>query len=237
MAYRAIGAVKKNAGSGNMASVGLPTGHVANDILILVTAAADNVVCSVNQSYTSKLVTNGTTSVRQEIWWKRDGGAEVAPTVTHAAGNGALAFIICFSGCITTGDPFSACVAQNNNGSATITAPTITPANLEDVCFAGSMGSNTNTTGAPTTQSGYSGTNPTFTERGDSQVDLGSKESNLALATGTSNGSATGSRTSTTASGYTAAEIDSIGALFSLIAAGGAPASLIYQSATLLSNR
>lgn len=95
IAFRAIGTTSKVA-SGNM-SPGLPTGHVANDILLLFTSQQDNVNCSVTGYTLLSRVTNAA-NCQMEIWAKRDGGSESAPTVTHTAGGVSNAVIAAYSG-------------------------------------------------------------------------------------------------------------------------------------------
>ena len=116
IAFRAVGTTKKNTGSGNMASVALPTGHTTNDILVCYVIAADNVSCSMSAGWARKLATNSGTRCRQEVWWKRDSGSESAPTVTHTSGNSALAFIAAYSG-VDSGlaDPFRDAQTQTGN--------------------------------------------------------------------------------------------------------------------------
>jgi hypothetical protein len=229
MAYRSTGTAGTNSpgGSGNPTGLGLPAGHVLNDILELVIHASDNVVCSVNQGYTLKSAVNSGTTSRQEVWWKRDNGAEVAPTITHTGGDACVARIHAFSGRVTTGDPHSAASQNGAVGSKTGTSTTITPAANDDVLFAVTAAENvSDTSGGTQGWSGYSGTNPTFTERGDTFNSAGLRDLNGAEATGVSDGSATGARTATEGWSYTAASTNTIAGMFALaadVAAGGAP--------------
>lgn len=229
VAFRAIGTVKANTGNGNITSIGLPAGHVANDILVLVIHAADNVVCTVDQSYTLKLAKNGTATIRQEVWWKRDGGAEVAPTVTHALGDMAIARICAYSGCTTSGDPFSAGLQNSSNGTKTATSSDITPTANDVVFFAVTAATNTlDTSGASQGWSGYSGANPAFTERGDDFSEAGTHDLNGAEADGiNTSGAAIGARTALEGWDYTAAATDNIAGMFALTAGAGAAVSTL----------
>lgn len=132
IAFRAVGTTKKVA-SGNLASVALPAGHVANDILILFTSQNDNVVCSVDQSFVNILAVNNGTRDRIEVWAKRDGGAETAPTVTHASGGRSNAILAAFSGVDTgltigtgSGKIFVDAQSQNGTDATNYTGPALT---------------------------------------------------------------------------------------------------------------
>jgi hypothetical protein len=130
IAFRSVGTVKKNTGSGNMASVALPSGHTTDDILLLHVFSADNVASSVT-GWTNKLAVNTSTIGRYELWWKRDNGSESAPTVTHTAGNDALAYIEAYSGVSNAlSDPFRDAQTSTGNGAASagfnITIPALT---------------------------------------------------------------------------------------------------------------
>lgn len=124
IAFRAVGTAKKVA-SGNLASIVLPTGHVANDILVCQFAAFDNVAATMTGWTQKSSVTNGTTAILQ-TYWKRDNGAESAPTITHAAGGVAIAQISAFSG-VDSGlsDPFRDLQTQGATGT-TSTGPALT---------------------------------------------------------------------------------------------------------------
>lgn len=224
-----VGALAEDGGAGGNITPALPAGILANHILVLVIQAADNVVCTLPAAYTKKLETNSGTIGRQTIAWARATGADSAPLVTHSGvGNNAIgARIYAYSGCITSGDPFSAtsanAVAQGTG--TTLTATTITPANGEMVLFIASFFDNV-TSNVPSTLSGWSGTNPTFTnERGDNSTNgLNTQAWSGGLAEGTSNGTATGSRTVVMNVAQSAAGT-SVSTLMSLIEAGAAAAT------------
>jgi hypothetical protein len=154
IAFRAVGAAKKNTGSGNMASVALPAGHVTNDILVCKIMAADNIVCTMSAGWTKKLGLNSSTICRYEEWWKRDGGSEVAPTVTHAAGNDAQCWIEAYSG-VDSGlaDPYRDAQTQTGNGTATgnftVTMPALTGVVSGDYLLATPVYGDNNTDGTP----------------------------------------------------------------------------------------
>ncbi|MEI6649802.1 MAG: glycine-rich domain-containing protein [Candidatus Moraniibacteriota bacterium] len=89
---------------------GLPAGHATNDILILFVQSSNEFVTAPS-GYTQIGPQHGSgTNVvaganRLAMFWKRDGGAESAPTVADS-GDHTYAVIAAFSGCPTTGDPF-----------------------------------------------------------------------------------------------------------------------------------
>jgi hypothetical protein len=235
--FVAAGALAEDSGAGGNITPALPAGILANDILVLVISAADNIVCTLPAAYTKKLETNSGTIGRQTVAWARATGTDTAPLVTHAAGNAIGARILAYRGCITTGDPFSAAVANAvaQGVSTTITATTITPANNEMVLLITSAFDN-NTSSFPSTQSGQSGTNPTFTERiDDSTNGLNTNGWCRAAADGISNGTATGSRTSTLAVAMSAAGT-SVGSLLALklpVAGGARPKPIRIVGAAL----
>lgn len=223
MAYVASGTLAQDSGAGGNVTPGLPAGIQANDILVLVISAADNVVVTLPAAYTKKLETNSGATGRQTIAWARATGSDSAPLVTHGgAGNAIGARIHAYRGCVTSGDPFSAtsanAVAQGTG--VTLTATTITPANNEFTLFIASYFDNV-TSNFPDTLSGWSGTNPTFTERTDDSTNgLNTAGWGMGIADGTSNGSATGSRTTTLNVGMSAAGT-SVNSLLSLALAVG----------------
>ena len=202
--FRAAGTAKKVA-SGNFANVGLPTGHAANDLLIAPVITNDNVTVAVGTSGYTKLGTwqNGT-GLQLVIMYKIDGGAETAPSFTHSAGGVGLAQILAFSGVNTT-TPIQTTGTSHTDtgsgGSGTITANGITPTYTNSHIFFIACEEVDATDGAGSNYySGWSGTNPTLTERADSVNNTsGTHEVSYGLAHGLSDGSATGSRTVTLA--------------------------------------
>jgi hypothetical protein len=109
-AYRATGTIgtgTSTVGSGQ--GLGLPTGHVTNDLLILTIQSQGGEAGTCPAGYTQigpqKGTGTGALSTRLTACWKRDGGAESVPTVADA-GDHTTASISAFSGVVTTGDPF-----------------------------------------------------------------------------------------------------------------------------------
>lgn len=143
--------------SGN-ATPSVPSSIFTNDILVLVIHSRDNVACSVSNNYTSKVVGNGNSTNRLEIWWKRMTGNETAPTITHTAGDSLIAQIFAYRGCIASGDPFDVVgTVASNAGSPISTAAITTTVNDCIILHAfGSQDDNTwgTFTGATTTSRG-----------------------------------------------------------------------------------
>lgn len=211
IALRAVG-TSSTATGGGAATPGIPAGTAANDILVAVVISTTTTVPTTPAGWTQKLATTNATNHVQTILWKRATGSDTAPSITGQQFE-VLAQIAAFSGCITTGDPFSAASAQANASSTTVTAPSITPANANEmILFAASW----TTQGASSASfSGYSGTNPTFTEAFDVAQGAGVVYNvSTALAYGLkTDTTATGSRTATESG---SADLNT-GALLSLI--------------------
>lgn len=222
VAYRSIGAKTANAGSGNITSVGLPAGHVANDILVLIVHAADNVACTVT-GYTSIMAVNSGTFDRQSWFYKVDGGSESAPTVTHAAGNSAMARIVAVSGADTT-TPIAANGQQADAATKTATAPTITPTAANQlIIFAATFGRAGDTSSATPSISTASGTDPTFSEIADDDNASGSNHSHGSIDQGlNTSGTALGARTAAITWDYTAGQTNAIGGIIAVAAPAAA---------------
>jgi hypothetical protein len=202
------------AASGNV-TPGLPPGWAADDIHVLVVTSGDNVAVTLPAGWTKWFEVNNTTIQRGTIAWRRAVAGDTAPLVTHAAGDSIVAQIYGLRGCVTAGDPANASGQQTNASSVTVTAPTITPTDPDGLVLAIGQIANTDTS-TPESFGVFSGTNPTFTERGDDETGLGVNEVGQCLDTGTTTGAATGSRTSTAV----AAGVN-IGTLIALSAAAG----------------
>lgn len=168
IAFRAVGTTSKVA-SGNM-SPGLPTGHVADDILLIFTNQQDNVSCSVS-GWTQVMAVNNGTNDRIEVWALRDNGAVGATTVTHTAGRRSNAVMVAFSGVDNTltvgtgaGSIFRDLQSQTGSNTTTFTAPALTGVVANDMrIFYGGFTVN-DTSGATTANWG---TVSGFTERKD----------------------------------------------------------------------
>jgi hypothetical protein len=227
--FRALGTTSKVA-SGNM-SPGLPAGTAQNDIVVLVTSQQDNVSCSVT-GYTRVSAVNNTTNCRQEIWIKRAGASESAPTVSHTGGGVSNAVIAAYSGVdtgLTIGVGAGAVVrdlqtASGAAASTTCTGPALTGVVLYDMrIFAGMFAVN-DTSGVAsnnwTTVSGFT------EERDDCSALTGAWATSFAYDDVRATGSA-GSITSTcNGGGFTATTLVNIGcqlALSSDVSGGGTP--------------
>lgn len=210
IAFRAAGTESHNTGGG-AATPGIPAGTTTNDIMVALVASTRLAALGTPSGWTKKLETDNSTEHKQSVYWKRAGSSESAPSFSGQQFD-IEAQIVSFSGCTTTGDPFSAAQAQANASSTTVTAPAITPANANEMILFLITWS---TTGASTsTFSAYSGTNPTFSEAFDSQFG-GGVVHNLSMACAyglKTDTTSTGSRTATAS----AADLNT-GALLSLI--------------------
>jgi hypothetical protein len=197
--------------SGNITPT-LPAGFAADDILILVVYSVDNVVLSLPSGWTNKIETSNGATMLLTVAWCRATAGQSDPTVTHTAGSLIIGRVCGFRGASASGDPIEVSASQANATSTTVTAPTIST--LSANAMVAFVGCSFNATGG---FSGYSGTDPTFTEGMDSF--FSGEDESICLAYGIKAGAgATGSRTAT--SGATGINI---GALFALTetAAGG----------------
>ncbi len=226
IAFRAAGTASTNTGGG-AATPGIPAGTATNDILVAIVVSTRLATLTTPSGWTKKLETTNSTEHIQTIFWKRAGSSESAPSITGQQFD-IQAQIVGFSGCTTTGDPFSAALATPNASSTTVTASAITPGSANEMILFAIAWS---TTGAGTsTFSGYSGTNPTFSEAFDSQFGGGVVHNlSIALAYGLkTDTTATGSRTATAS----AADLNT-GALLSLIPQSAGLAIAVLASAYL----
>jgi hypothetical protein len=206
VAFRSVGTVA-SADSGNV-TPGLPTGWQADDIFILVIEGRDNVTVSLPAGWTKFGEKNSGTDCRLTMGWRRAVAGDTAPLVTHSGGSSIIARIAAFSGCVASGTPIDTPAEpfpSANGDSTTVTTNNFTPAVANEmIVFAIGQPSNTSF-------SGYSGTNPTFTEGFDSAKGTIPVVS-IALAYGNSTStSALGARTATSGASNL-----SVGALFGL---------------------
>ncbi len=142
----------------------LPTGHTTNDILVLVLQSSNDSLVAAPATYTQLGPQNGLNigaaalANRLSIFWKRDGGAESAPTIPDT-GDHTYGFMFAIRGCPTTGDPFA--FGGNNfkfTTSTTGTSPKsvtqidnvlvvdIFAGNVDNASAEGSSGANTDLT-------------------------------------------------------------------------------------------
>ena len=140
--------------SGNMASVGVPSGIQNNDILIVVVHSRDNVDSSMPEGWTPVVEGNGNSTNRLEIWRKRTSGTESPPEVTHSGGDSAIAIMVAFRGAVTSGDPFDEVGSVQSNASSPISTTQIST-NVDGAMILHAFGSEDNNnwgsyTGIPT---------------------------------------------------------------------------------------
>lgn len=115
----------------------LPTGHTADDILLLFVAAATGGGNAVVAPTGYAEVTNSpqignnagvgnSPQIKLNVYWKRDGGSEVAPTLNAGIGEVA-AQILAFSGCTTSGNPWDVTAGDGlGSASTSVTIPAVT---------------------------------------------------------------------------------------------------------------
>jgi hypothetical protein len=217
IARTAVGTVAQ-ASSGTNITPGIPAGTALNDILVCVSchgAGGDVLSFNANDgSWTKKIELANGTQHKLTIAWRRASGSEGAPTISGHTQD-IQARITGYSGCTTSGDPFSASNSQNNAASTTVTAPGITPGTSTDmVVFAGCQ---SDTGAGLAVFSAYSGTDPTFTEAVNNNFGGSVINPAIFLADGlTTDGAATGNRTATSTT-----NLISTAALLSLTQAGG----------------
>lgn len=125
---RSVGTAQSGTGG---VTPGLPSGHVANDILLLFVRTANEPI-SAPTGYTQKGSTQGTgtaagsAATSLQLFWKRDSGSESAPSVADS-GNSTTAQIIAIAGCPTSGDPFDAIDGDVlASASTSVTIPGVT---------------------------------------------------------------------------------------------------------------
>lgn len=178
-----------SASSGNI-TPGLPSGWAAGDIHCLIVMSSDNVAITLPANWVIKSATNNGASERVTFAYKRAVAGDTNPLVTHTAGAAIIGRIAGFRGAIATGDPFEAGAAQANASSATISAAALTTLTANCmIVFAGGSA-------AEGTVSGYSGTNPVFTEIIDST--FAGEDNTICMAYGIKTDiSTTGARTAT----------------------------------------
>ena len=116
----------ENVRNGDLEDIGIPAGIANNDILVCCLHSRDNVVSTMPGDWTLKVSGNGNADNRLQVWWKRTTGTETAPTVTHAAGNSAIAQIYAFRGCKQSGDPFDVVGSVQSNAGTPISTTQVT---------------------------------------------------------------------------------------------------------------
>lgn len=211
LAFRSAGALATVA-SGNITPA-LPGTWSQDDIFIAVVVAQDNVTVTFPAGWTKFSELNNGTTLRTTLAWRRAVTGDGNPTITHTAGSSTSAIIVAYSGAITAGTPVEMSAAASANASSTtVTTNNHTPTVPNTLLVFASM-PRTNQT-----SSGYSGTDPTFTEDVDSGA-VGFPD--IALASGfRTTATAAGARTCT----ISGATINN-GALFGIKPAVSLPGS------------
>ena len=131
----AVRAVGVPANSPTAITPGLPTGTVADDIMVMLIETSDATITVAD--WTEKattLASDGTTPTYIHIFWKRCVDPATDNRTTSDSGDHQVGQIISFSGCQLTGDPFNTSVTSVDNTastSASITGGTTTI----DNCF------------------------------------------------------------------------------------------------------
>jgi len=120
------------AASGDL-TVTPPAGLQDDDIMILAVTSHDNVSITLPGGWFIYQGANNTTAMRATLAWKRVAGAQSAFTITHTGGDGIVANLSAYRGCLVTATPINASVLTANASSSTCTAATIT--STEDNCM------------------------------------------------------------------------------------------------------
>lgn len=131
-------------GDNNAITPGLPAGTAQNDILVLF-GHTNNTQAMTVSGWTeapNSPLQEGTWGMRINIFWKRAGSSESAPT-TNDSGDRQCAVILGFRGCITTGSPWDATTSQvDATTTSSIVIPTITTSLANTMIVGGVTGVN-----------------------------------------------------------------------------------------------
>lgn len=195
-------------------SIPVPAGVLTGKVLFAFISCDGGVTVDSEQGWTAILNVDGKSVDHLALLYKRWDGSEATPVVFQTPGNvtGMFGLIVAFSDVKTSGSPLGATFALNPTSTlstATLDGPTITT-DVDDnlIIFVGHELDPESLQGC----SGYSGTNPTFTEQYDSGYFF-SNFQGLQIATGSQTPAAsTGARTAT----YAAAVDACIGVMFAL---------------------
>lgn len=163
------------------ASPGIPGTIANNDILLMFAGTGGAPTLSATAGWTLKGTLANGTAHETAVWWKRTTGSETAPTITGATQD-LVAYIIPYTGVKTSGDPFNIFGTLGTTTGATVTAPSITT--TADNSLIGLVGMWTTTGSGNTLFSGYSGTNPTFTEDEQQRISGNTVDISIAVAGG-----------------------------------------------------
>ena len=232
VAFRGFG-TEAHASSGSITPT-LPTGGSApqaNDGGLLWVLNGSNDVLSVS-GWTLARGYNLNATARVNLFYRLMTGGDANPTITGATQD-IQANTLIFSGVLTTGSFVgSISTDQTNSASLTVTALGITPGDADAmIAF---FGAQYDTGASTSTFSGYSGTNPTFTEGFDNNFQGSTINTSIFGAYGAQSGAAaaTGNRTATATSSLVSAAY-----LVALIPDGGGGATTWGPLLSLKNNR
>ena len=111
------------ASTGNLSVT--PPATQTDDIMVCAVSSHDNVVLTFPDGWTKYQELDNGVALRSTLAWKRCVGAEAAFTIIHTAGDGIVANVIVFRGCVATGSPINASSMQANTLSSICTAASI----------------------------------------------------------------------------------------------------------------
>jgi hypothetical protein len=212
-----------------------PPATQTDDIMVCAVVTHDNVAVTFPAGWTIYQAGNNTTAMRATLAWKRCVGAEGAFTITHTAGDGIVANVAVYRGCITDATVINASSLLANASSSTCTATGIT------TTVAGCMVIFTMHDSDNGASSAQAATNPaTFTERFDNASTQGLDEAVSGADAIRTTAGATGNATGTlslgpdvNSGGLTA--LKPVPSIFTLTAESGA-FNLVGMAANLLAS-
>jgi len=209
-------ALTTSATADNITIIGPSTGVVNGDLYIACIYGNNNLAVTAEAGWNLLLELNNTSAMRGTIFWKivETGDPGSGHVFTKSADDNLLmaGFIVVYSGCdgttpIDSGTPSTSANASSDTISYADFNPAESSAYVLAVAFYAE-----NTTNPGT----VSGTNPTFAEDADAETGVGA-DCSIFVNSGSSDGSATGSRTQAS---NAAVDNINIGVLFGLKAAG-----------------
>jgi hypothetical protein len=194
MAIAIRGTATSNTAMASPLTMTYPTGIQAGDVLVATIHQRGGSGASISPpgGWTSKLRTNNGTSSAEETFYKIATGSESGTVGFTLTGQvQATGEMSAWSGVDTTGDPTDGSGGQTGSSTATVTAPSISPTQANDLLLFGAGGR------SPTGANTYTA-DAAMTERAESDNNSGSGSvsSELASQALTATG-ATGTRTST----------------------------------------
>ena len=162
-----------------------PAGLADNDILLLVYYVEDDVTPTPPTGFTQLTdIDHSGAALDVWVWWKRAASESGSYTVSHASA-WREGWLGCFSGRITSGDPYEAdfSTGEGNDSSPSITGITTDADDTDIIAVVGTYNSSSSTV--------PSGTTPTYTEQQDSGNNMHVYTGTLAAAGATGNKSVT----------------------------------------------